>query len=84
VTLGAGGGKYTQQQWTLTVHDIVPEDAAMYDCVAGANLGAECSIVSNGAVLGVRVDCRADYNLSGMLSVQDLFDYLAGYFGGCP
>ncbi len=29
-------------------------------------------------------DCPADYNLSGEVSVQDIFDFLAGYFGNDP
>jgi hypothetical protein len=27
-------------------------------------------------------DCPADFNLSGQVSVQDIFDFLAAYFGG--
>lgn len=28
--------------------------------------------------------CRADFNASGDVGVQDLFDYLAAFFAGCP
>jgi hypothetical protein len=28
--------------------------------------------------------CSADYNRSGTLSVQDIFDFLAGYFAQSP
>lgn len=28
--------------------------------------------------------CPADFNRSGTLSVQDIFDFLAAYFAGCP
>jgi hypothetical protein len=28
--------------------------------------------------------CKADYNHSGSVSVQDIFDFLAGYFSGNP
>ncbi|MCC6322013.1 MAG: hypothetical protein IT438_11330 [Phycisphaerales bacterium] len=28
--------------------------------------------------------CRADFNMSGQVSVQDIFDYLAAYFAGDP
>jgi hypothetical protein len=31
-----------------------------------------------------RGDAFADYNRSGAVSVQDLFDYLAAWFAGCP
>lgn len=33
---------------------------------------------------GVNVCCPADFNNSGEVTVQDLFNYLAGFFGGCP
>lgn len=28
--------------------------------------------------------CTADFNASGAKSVQDLFDFLAAWFGPCP
>jgi hypothetical protein len=28
--------------------------------------------------------CPADFNNSGAVSVQDIFDFLAAYFAGCP
>ena len=28
--------------------------------------------------------CRADFNSSGTVTVQDLFDFLAAWFAGCP
>ena len=28
--------------------------------------------------------CPADFNQSGAVSVQDIFDFLAAYFVGCP
>jgi subtilisin-like proprotein convertase family protein len=31
-----------------------------------------------------RVFCSADFNSSGAVSVQDIFDFLAAYFAGCP
>jgi hypothetical protein len=30
------------------------------------------------------IPCRADFNHSGALSVQDIFDFLAAYFSGNP
>jgi hypothetical protein len=30
------------------------------------------------------VPCRADYNQSGNISVQDIFDYLSDYFAASP
>ncbi|MCC6321938.1 MAG: hypothetical protein IT438_10950 [Phycisphaerales bacterium] len=35
-------------------------------------------------IVGVNRCCRADFNASGALSVQDLFDFLTAYFAGCP
>jgi hypothetical protein len=29
-------------------------------------------------------DSRADFNGSGTISVQDIFDLLAAFFAGCP
>ncbi|MFN7022894.1 MAG: GC-type dockerin domain-anchored protein, partial [Phycisphaerales bacterium] len=29
-------------------------------------------------------ECTGDFNCSGTLSVQDIFDYLAAYFAGSP
>ena len=31
----------------------------------------------------VSLDCPADFNCSGVVGVQDIFDFLAAYFGGC-
>lgn len=28
--------------------------------------------------------CAADFNNSGNVSVQDIFDFLSAYFAGCP
>jgi hypothetical protein len=38
---------------------------------------------SNIAILTTPV-CAADFNQSGIVSVQDIFDFLAAYFAGCP
>lgn len=35
-----------------------------------------------GIVAPGQIDCPADYNLSGNLSMQDVFDFLAAYFAG--
>lgn len=40
--------------------------------------------VSGFAVVQVGVGCAADFNRSGAVTVQDLFDYLAAFFAGCP
>ncbi len=33
---------------------------------------------------GFGTGCAADYNLSGTVNVQDIFDFLAGWFAGAP
>jgi hypothetical protein len=35
------------------------------------------------SLVGLNGNPNADYNDTGSLSVQDLFYFLAGYFGGC-
>ena len=57
-----------------------------------------CAVMTSGdcAAVGLRFDgaastcssaacsaCPADFNTSGSLSVQDIFDFLAAYFAGC-
>lgn len=49
--------------------------------VWGENIGW---INLDDAAVYVGVFCTADYNRSESLSVQDLFEFLAGYFGGDP
>jgi hypothetical protein len=60
-------------EWTWT-------DAGQYVCRA-TNL---CGVAdSNPATLTTPI-CGADFNMSGIISVQDIFDFLAAYFAGCP
>ena len=40
-------------------------------------------ILSLVLTLGAPTTCAPDFNCSGLLSVQDIFDFLAGWFGGC-
>ncbi len=50
-----------------------------------ASLG--CEFVGYGSVCLPGVTCTAcpaDFNRSGTVSVQDIFDFLAAYFAGCP
>jgi hypothetical protein len=66
-------------QWarssTLWLVGARTEDAGRYECVVATPCG---TITSLAAVVRV---CAADYNCSGGLSVQDVFDYLNGWFG---
>jgi subtilisin-like proprotein convertase family protein len=56
--------------WKLFVNDDTGPDAG--------NI-AFWSIQINGQTF-----CSADFNQSGTVSVQDIFDFLAAYFAGCP
>jgi hypothetical protein len=43
------------------------------------------SCISRGlAVLTVTTPCRADFNTSGSVTVQDIFDFLNAYFASRP
>ena len=61
---------------TLTVSSVATNAAGHYRCVVSSACG---SVTSDVATLTV---CPADFSCSGSLSVQDIFDFLAAYFGG--
>jgi hypothetical protein len=63
---------------SLTISPVTPGAAGSYDCVVSNECG---STPSSAAVLGV---CIGDFNCSGTVSVQDIFDFLAAYFAGDP
>jgi hypothetical protein len=45
-------------------------------------VGTVCAPVVRGGT--INACCKADFNNSGGISVQDIFDFLAAYFAGCP
>ncbi|MFN7020646.1 MAG: immunoglobulin domain-containing protein [Phycisphaerales bacterium] len=55
-------------------------DAGLYQCRATNVCGTAWS---NTAFLSTPI-CTADFNQSGMVTIQDLFDFLGVYFAGCP
>jgi hypothetical protein len=64
---------------TLIITEARPSDNGVY------SLRYTCGgliRVTAGATLNV-TDCPADFNRSGTVSVQDIFDFLAVYFAGC-
>lgn len=54
--------------------------------IAGDAAGVNCSGHNNQTemLVSVNVGCPADFNRSGAVSVQDIFDFLNEYFIGCP
>jgi hypothetical protein len=54
--------------------------------IAGDAASINCGSTNNQTefLVSVRVGCPADYNSSGGVTVQDIFDFLAAYFAGCP
>jgi hypothetical protein len=57
------------------------DDGAVFDCV----IASDCETRrSNGASLVVRAGCAADFDGSGRLDVQDLFDFIGAWLSGCP
>jgi len=64
----------------LTIAAASAANDGIYEAVASGPCG---SVVSPPAYIAVQ-RCAADMNASGNVSVQDLFDFLAAYFAGCP
>ena len=66
---------------TLTVSYVGLADfGSAFDCVVTNSCG---STVSNPAGLGNANRCPMDFNNSGHLEVQDIFDFLSAWFAGC-
>jgi len=77
---GAMAAGFTTGQLTITSTSLAL-NASVFDCVVTDACG---DVVSRAAALCVANRCRADFNSSGTVSVQDIFDFLAAYFAGCP
>lgn len=68
----------------ITIADLRPEDTGLYRVELTL---PSCGTLSQEMLLAVRPTtpaCPADFNHSGDLTVQDVFDFLAAYFAGCP
>jgi hypothetical protein len=72
---------------------VLPTGACCLGATCDLSISVFCSIrggryLGNGStcspVGGVNPCCPADFNNSGEVSVQDLFDFIASYFAGCP
>jgi hypothetical protein len=66
---------------TLTIASASAANAGVYTLVATGPCGSRTSAA---AVLTVVSLCPADFNQSGATTVQDIFDFLAAWFGGVP
>ncbi len=67
---------------TLNITSARPEDSDIYTVTATAT---NCTGTATSTIaLVVPNTCPADFNLSGGLEVQDIFDYLNAWFAGCP
>ena len=73
-------GVLNTQGWSMIIIRPTAADAGVYTCVLGS---AECnqpiSVTTQPATLFF---CAADFNCAGGVTVQDIFDFLAAYFGG--
>ncbi|HMN39843.1 MAG TPA: GC-type dockerin domain-anchored protein [Phycisphaerales bacterium] len=63
---------------SLTITGVLASDAGTYDAVAANTCGTLASAPTPVSI------CRPDYNCSGALEVQDIFDFLNGWLGGDP
>jgi len=64
----------------LRISGAIPADEGTYTVVGNSTCGTDAAT----AVLAVAPPpCPADFNQTGGLTVQDLFDFLAAYFRGC-
>jgi hypothetical protein len=98
MTVGAAGQSPLSYQWrkggvavanggrvsgattaTLTITGALASDTGSYSVVVTNSCGSTTSL---GGVLRVGVACVGDFNGSGALSVQDIFDFLTAYFAG--
>lgn len=66
---------------TLSIASVRLEDAGEYTLSVQRVCGGTLNVP---VVLAVTQPCRADFNQSGAVSVQDVFDYLTAFFSGCP
>ncbi len=61
---------------TITIFNLNTTSATSYTCVVSNG----CQSVTAGPV--TLALCKADFNCSATVTVQDIFDFLAAWFGG--
>lgn len=67
--------------------ELQPQTQGMYQCIITNACGQSMTksalvFIAGQNVAPIRIACRADYNASGNTSVQDIFDFLSGWFAG--
>ncbi len=55
-----------------------------YPLIGLTALGTNGDTINGSVTIHVTTRCKADFNESGTLEVQDIFDYLSAWFAGCP
>ena len=82
VPLSNGSGVFGATSPTLTLGQVALSDNAVsFDCMISNSCG---TTTSNPAGLAVRTRCTGDFNQSGSVTVQDIFDFLTNWFSTCP
>ena len=69
--------------WQLTYARAISADGRSISG-EGVHNGLNRGWLVTGLGTGTTPGCSADFNGSGALTVQDIFDFLAAYFAGCP
>ncbi len=79
----ANGTTYAQtDQSTLLISAITSSAAGGYWCTATTDCGQVVSSITAQLTVGGATCCAADFNSDGVLSVQDIFDFLSAWFAG--
>lgn len=76
--IAPGSRIHGQDSATLHIFPTIASDSGVYDCLITNDCG---TTASEPATLTV---CAGDFNCSGTVTVQDLFDFLADYFAQDP
>ncbi|MFN7022767.1 MAG: GC-type dockerin domain-anchored protein, partial [Phycisphaerales bacterium] len=80
--LADGGRVAGSNSHTLTITNSVIADSGLYDVVLSSPCGPDAATPQ--AFINVFTCSTADINDDGLLTVQDIFDFLNAYFGSLP
>ncbi len=73
---GSGSTISGATTFNLVIVNSRPTDGGLYSCLVTDPCGTQVSSVGR----QLTVTCAADYNHDGSINVQDIFDFLAGWF----